>query len=34
LGIKITHVEEGKMNAEMTVKKEYFAPNGFLSTYA
>jgi len=30
LGIKITHVEEGKMTAEMAVKKEYFAPNGYL----
>jgi len=30
LGIKITHVEEGKMNAEMSVKKAFFAPNGFL----
>lgn len=30
LGIKITKVEEGKMIAEMQVKKEYFAPNGFL----
>ena len=30
LGIKITHVEQGKMNGEMPVKMEYFAPNGFL----
>lgn len=30
LGIKIIHLEEGKMIAEMAVKKEYFAPNGFL----
>lgn len=30
LGIKITHVEEGKMSAEMPVKKAFFAPNGFL----
>lgn len=30
LGIKITHVEESKMNAEMSVKKAFFAPNGFL----
>ena len=30
LGIMVTHVEQGKMNGEMTVKKEYFAPNGFL----
>jgi len=30
LGIEITQVEEGKMNAEMSVKKEFFAPNGFL----
>lgn len=30
LGIEIIHVEEGKMQAEMAVKKEYFAPNGFL----
>lgn len=30
LGIEITHVEEGTMTAEMEVKKEFFAPNGFL----
>ena len=30
LGIKVTDVAEGKMRAEMTVKKEFFAPNGFL----
>lgn len=30
LGIEITNVEDGKMNAEMLVKKEFFAPNGFL----
>ncbi len=30
LGINVTQVEQGKMNGEMTVKKEYFAPNGFL----
>lgn len=30
LGIEITHIEEGKMMAEMPIKKEFFAPNGFL----
>ena len=30
LGIKITHLEEGHMEAEMTVQKAFFAPNGFL----
>jgi len=30
LGIKVIHVEEGKMTGEMSVKKELFAPNGFL----
>ena len=30
MGIEITHVEEGRMTAEMSVKKEFFAPNGFL----
>ena len=30
LGIKITSVEEGKMYGEMEVKKDFFAPNGFL----
>ncbi|MFK7904258.1 MAG: PaaI family thioesterase [Chitinophagales bacterium] len=30
LGITITQIEEGKMLAEMPVKKELFAPNGFL----
>ncbi len=30
LGITITHIEEGKMLGEMPVKKELFAPNGFL----
>lgn len=30
LGINITHLEEGKMQAEMEVRKEFFAPNGFL----
>jgi len=30
LGVQVTHVEEGKMQAEMSVKKEFFAPNGFL----
>ncbi len=30
LGIKITNVEERKMEAEMAVKSEHFAPNGFL----
>ena len=30
LGIEITHIEEGKLVAEMPVKKDFFAPNGFL----
>ncbi len=30
LGIAITHIEQGKMTATMEVKKEFFAPNGFL----
>ena len=30
LGIVITHLEEGKMNAKMSVRKEFFAPNDFL----
>lgn len=30
MGIKVTHVEEGKMVGEMSIKKEFFAPNGFL----
>jgi len=30
LGIEVTEVEEGRMKAEMTIKKEFFAPNGFL----
>jgi len=30
LGIEVTHVEEGKMSGEMSVKKDFFAPNGFL----
>ena len=30
LGIKITHVEAGKMEGEMPIKKEFFAPNGYL----
>ena len=30
LGITITHIEEGKMTAEMPIKKDFFAPNGFL----
>jgi uncharacterized protein (TIGR00369 family) len=30
LGIEITSVKEGKMCAVMPVKKEFFAPNGFL----
>ncbi len=30
MGIEITHIEEGSMEAEMEIKKEFFAPNGFL----
>lgn len=30
LKIKITHIEKGTMSGEMAVKKEYFAPNGYL----
>lgn len=30
LGITITNIEEGKMTAEMPIKKELFAPNGFI----
>ncbi|MCI4671876.1 MAG: PaaI family thioesterase [Bacteroidia bacterium] len=30
LGIEVTHVEEGRVIAEMEVRKEFFAPNGFL----
>jgi len=30
LGIQITEIEEGKMVGEMQVKKEFFAPNGFI----
>jgi len=30
LGIEVTKVEEGRMEAEMLIKKEFFAPNGFL----
>ena len=30
VGIKITEVSAGKIKAEMPVKKELFAPNGFL----
>ncbi|MEM6806663.1 MAG: PaaI family thioesterase [Bacteroidota bacterium] len=30
LGIKITKIEEAKLKAEMPVKREFFAPNGFL----
>lgn len=30
LGIKVTHIEQGKLIAEMSVRKEFFAPNGFL----
>ncbi|MEZ4887392.1 MAG: PaaI family thioesterase [Chitinophagales bacterium] len=30
LGITIVHMEEGKTIGEMPVKKELFAPNGFL----
>lgn len=30
LGIMVTQLAEGIMTAEMAIKKEYFAPNGFL----
>lgn len=30
LGVQVTEIEEGKMVAEMAIKKEFFAPNGFL----
>ena len=30
LGIVVNQLEEGMMKAEMPVKKEYYAPNGFL----
>jgi len=30
LGIHISQVAEGRLTAEMPVKKEFFAPNGFL----
>lgn len=30
LGIVITHLEERKMNAKMSVRKDFFAPNNFL----
>lgn len=30
LGIIITDLKEGKMTAEMPIKKELFAPNGFI----
>lgn len=30
MGIKITHLETGKMLGEMSVQKQFFAPNGFL----
>lgn len=30
VGIKIIHIEEGKLIAELPIKKTLFAPNGFL----
>lgn len=30
MGIVVTQVEQGNMRAKMEVKKEFFAPNGFL----
>lgn len=30
LGIKVTHIEKGKMVGEMEIKKDLFAPNGFI----
>ncbi|MEM9822542.1 MAG: PaaI family thioesterase [Bacteroidota bacterium] len=30
LGITITHLEEGKLQAKMSIKKDFFAPNGYL----
>lgn len=30
IGIKIITIEDEKLTAEMPIKKEYFAPNGFL----
>jgi len=30
LGIKIIHTEEGCVQAEMPIEKEFFAPNGYL----
>ncbi|MEM7102934.1 MAG: PaaI family thioesterase [Bacteroidota bacterium] len=30
LGIRVTHIEEGKLHGEMPVKAALFAPNGYL----
>ena len=30
MGIRINHLEEGLMRAEMAIKPEFFAPNGYL----
>ena len=30
LGVKITQVQEGMLEGEMPIKKEFFAPNGYL----
>ena len=30
MGIEVTRIEEGRMLAEMSVKKEFFAPNGYI----
>ncbi|MEO0896787.1 MAG: PaaI family thioesterase [Bacteroidota bacterium] len=30
IGVEFTHIEEGKLLAKMPVRKEFFAPNGFV----
>jgi 1,4-dihydroxy-2-naphthoyl-CoA hydrolase len=30
LGVRVTHLEEGQLTAELTVRSELLAPNGFL----